>query len=96
MKIMKRYGEGYSDNDETIEIYSREDAVEAIKRINLLKQDVESLSPDILKSSYEFRMKSAKGIKNKYVIGSKITDNLFIVHNIFVLRVCVFLLIGSK
>ena len=29
--------EGYFDNDETNEIYSRKDAVEAIKRIELLK-----------------------------------------------------------
>ena len=66
-------GEGYSDNDEPIRIYLREDAVEAIKKIELLEQDVESLSPDILKGFYEFRMKFVKRIKNKYVIGSKIT-----------------------
>ena len=41
--------EGYSDNDEPIKIYSKEDAIEAIKRIELLKQDVGSLSLDILK-----------------------------------------------
>ena len=38
-----------------IEVYSREDAVEAIKIVELFKQDVESLSPDILKLFYEFR-----------------------------------------
>ena len=66
--------ESYSDNDESIEIYSREDSVKAIKRIDLLKQGVESLSPNILKSFYEFGVEFVKGIKNKYVIESKITD----------------------
>ena len=44
MNIMKMHSkERYSDNDEPIEIHSREDAIEAIKRIELLKYDVESL-----------------------------------------------------
>jgi len=57
-----------------VEIYSSEDVVEAIKRIELLKQDVESLNPDILKCFNEFKMEFVKGIKNKYLIGSKIND----------------------
>jgi len=67
-------GEGYYNNNESIEINSRVVAVEAIKRIELLKKDMESLSPDILKSFYEFRMEFVKELKKKYAIRSKFTD----------------------
>jgi len=66
--------EDNSENDQVVVSSSREDAINAMKKIEALKNDVELLNPHLLKPFYEFRIDFVKGLKKKYDLGSKITD----------------------